>query len=111
PGDDPRLARAGPGEHELRPVAVGDGLDLVRVELVREVEGGAFHGGILPQAPPPRPSLPSPPIRRERGNGIRLTVNRPRFAVNASRFAMSRPLIVTNRPRFAVIAVRFTTNW
>ena len=36
-GDDARLARARAGEHELRPVAVGDGGDLLRVEGLREV--------------------------------------------------------------------------
>ncbi len=40
-GDHPRLAGAGAGEHELRPVAVGDGGDLLRIEgLRRDPSGG-----------------------------------------------------------------------
>ena len=36
-GDHPRLAGAGAGEHELGPVAVGDGGDLLRVEGLLEI--------------------------------------------------------------------------
>ncbi len=47
-GDDPGLARPGAGQDELRPLAVGDGGDLLGVELALELQGDGFlHGGSL----------------------------------------------------------------
>jgi hypothetical protein len=47
-GDDPGFAGPGAGEDELRPHAVGDGGDLLRVELDLELLGDVFlHGGSL----------------------------------------------------------------
>ena len=43
-GDDPGLARARPGEDQLRPLPVGDRLQLGGVELLFEVEGAAGRG-------------------------------------------------------------------
>src|SRR6185436_499600 len=58
----------------------------------------------------PWPPLPSPPVRRERGDGMRFTVKRPRFAVNAVRFAMNRTRFAVNRPRFVTIPACFAVN-
>ena len=47
-GDDPGLARPRAGEDELRPLAVGDGRDLLGVQLAFELLGyGLLHAGIL----------------------------------------------------------------
>ncbi len=48
-GDHPRLARTGAREHQLRPLAVGHGGELLLVQLTGEVDGGAAaHGRSLP---------------------------------------------------------------
>ena len=45
-GDDARLARAGPGQDELRPAAVGHGGELLRIQVGFEVETGPHHSTV-----------------------------------------------------------------
>ena len=69
-GDDPGLARAGAGEDELRPIPVGDGGELIRIELFGEIDGG----GSRHSPPLYQPAAPSPvrtARRRERESSSR----------------------------------------
>ncbi len=59
-GDDPRLPRAGAGEHEERPVPVKDGLTLGRVEVLEELVGRLERSG-----PGHRSRTPSHPCDRD----------------------------------------------